>query len=385
MARSGRATSRAMTSSESHVGPAIVARVDSRGSCRSRGVHEIALCEHERMHAFRHDIRVRAVDTIVDVIPAPVRPIGDADHTRDEGHGLCDHDPTGFRDDVDVVGPRREQRPQCVGDRLQRRNELIVGGGESAADVEHVEAHRQRRLQTIHQGERRGRSLREPSGIIELTTHVEAETTHSDAPVQRRTDKCLRSIRRYTELARQIDARVRTAIGKANEHPRIEPDELVEFAHVVDHEGGHSRGAGGGDFSGFLDGMGVQDAVTGHAMTTNERELLGRGDIECSPVLCDRGDDGWVVEGFDRVVEPDERQRRAEATMLSADAFDIEEEERSAVLGESCARARQSEQLGHLLTSHVVEGKGTVVHRGSPFGVRRPTLAVSVNDAPAIA
>ena len=207
----------------------------------------------------------------------------------------------------------------------------------------------------IHQGERLGDRGGEAGRIVELAADVEAETSDADAALERPRDQMLGFERPHAELRRQVALGVRAAVGEPDEEPYVvrRPGELLELDLVVDDEGAHARVDRLGDLGRLLDRVRVDDPVGVDPL--EQRQLLPRRDIEAASLVGESSDHVGMREGFDRVVEVHERQRRGEPLVLAAHALGVQQQDGRAVQGDRGARDVGGQQRRGLVAADVAD------------------------------
>ena len=121
---------------------------------------------------------------VVEVVPAAVVALGDADDARHERHRLGHEDAPGLGDDVEAPGVRLEHRPQPAATSSSEATGESYETGKPPPMSSVSKRTPKRASRSRHELERLGAASAKRRGIVELAADVEAEARDPDAAVR---------------------------------------------------------------------------------------------------------------------------------------------------------------------------------------------------------
>lgn len=290
--------------------------------------------EHERVHVLGGDVRVRAVQSLVEVVPASVGAVARADDPGDERHGWRGDEAARLDDDPHVRRHGRERRADAAGQLAERRDGLVVRDGEAAAEVEQLEPDAVPCLQRAH----------EPQGGVDgpaprlrrrgLAADMEREPADAQSCGEASLHERGGVLGRHAELRRQVGLRAGVRERQSHEDADVaagEPGELADLRRAVDDERADAAEVRARDVGHRLHGVRVEAGPDGDAVTFEQVDLAARGDLERGAGRVHRVDDGRMRQRLRREVDAGAGQLAAELVDLRGDAGRVEHEERRAV------------------------------------------------------
>eukprot|EP00976_Prorocentrum_cordatum_P090101 1187977-Prorocentrum_minimum.AAC.5 len=174
---------------------------------------------------------------------------------------------------------------------------------EAASDVQQLHRREAEGGSDVEGAARGGDGAAERLRVGGAAAHVERDALHVQAEALGRAEEGLHLVGERAVLGAERAARGGVVRLDAQHAPRLRPVllELAQLELAVEGGGEHAGVAREPDVARGLGGVGVDDAVGGHAVRLHRRELRGAGDVEAGAAGDERGQQPHVAHALHRV------------------------------------------------------------------------------------